>query len=169
VVIAADWLRQDFDRNPKPSARLTLTVFRLGQLVRGRARRHPLRILFAVLNLLWTRGVAGADLPAEVTAGPGLRLPHGGLGLVVHANCRLGAGVTLYQHVTLGVAVENSTHVPVLEDDVYVGAGAIIIGGVRIGKGARIGAGAVVNRNVAPGETVVGAQVRSFHRPVERA
>jgi acetyltransferase-like isoleucine patch superfamily enzyme len=43
-----------------------------------------------------------------------------------------------------------------IEDDVWVGIGAIILKGVHIGRGARIGAGAVVTRNVPAGHTVEG-------------
>ena len=44
----------------------------------------------------------------------------------------------------------------VIEDDVWIGIGAILLKGVRIGRGARIGAGAVVTKDVPPGATVVG-------------
>lgn len=44
----------------------------------------------------------------------------------------------------------------IIEDDVWIGIGAIVLKGVRIGTGARIGAGAVVTRDVAPGLTIVG-------------
>jgi UDP-2-acetamido-3-amino-2,3-dideoxy-glucuronate N-acetyltransferase len=44
----------------------------------------------------------------------------------------------------------------IVEERVSVGSGAIVLGGVRIGAGALIGAGAVVTRDVAPGEVVVG-------------
>ena len=44
----------------------------------------------------------------------------------------------------------------VIEDDVWIGIGAIILKGVRIGKAARVGAGAVVTTDVAPGVTVAG-------------
>ena len=84
---------------------------------------------FAIPNLPWLRAVAGADLPAEVTAGPGLRLPQAGLGLVVQPSRRLGAGLR---------------------------TGAIIIRSVRVGKG-RIGARTVVTKDIAAGEAEVGA------------
>jgi acetyltransferase-like isoleucine patch superfamily enzyme len=49
-----------------------------------------------------------------------------------------------------------------VEDDVAIGSGAIIMCGIRLGKGCRIGAGAVVTRDVPPGETVVGIPARLF-------
>lgn len=47
-----------------------------------------------------------------------------------------------------------------IDDDVWIGIGAIILKGVHIGKGARIGAGAVVTTDVAPGIEVVGNPAR---------
>ena len=44
----------------------------------------------------------------------------------------------------------------IIEDDVWIGIGAIILKGTRIGRGARVGAGAVVTRDVAAGATVAG-------------
>jgi serine O-acetyltransferase len=46
---------------------------------------------------------------------------------------------------------------PVIGDDVYIGAGAKVLGAVRVGHGAVIGANAVVTRDVPPYCTVVGA------------
>jgi acetyltransferase-like isoleucine patch superfamily enzyme len=48
----------------------------------------------------------------------------------------------------------------VLPDEAWLGAGATVIQGVRIGAGAIVGAGAVVLRDVARGETVVGNPAR---------
>jgi acetyltransferase-like isoleucine patch superfamily enzyme len=44
----------------------------------------------------------------------------------------------------------------VIEDDVWIGIGAIILKGVHVGRGARIGAGAVVTKDVPAGATVAG-------------
>lgn len=49
----------------------------------------------------------------------------------------------------------------VIEDDVWIGIGAIILKGVHIGRGARIEAGSVVTRNVACGATVRGNPARA--------
>ncbi len=56
----------------------------------------------------------------------------------------------------------------VIEDDVWIGIGAIVLKGVHIGRGARIGAGAVVTRDVPAGATVVGNPARLSPEPGER-
>jgi acetyltransferase-like isoleucine patch superfamily enzyme len=55
----------------------------------------------------------------------------------------------------------EETHI---EDDVSIGSGAIIMCGIRLGSGCQIGAGAVVTRDVAPGELVVGIPARPMRR-----
>ncbi len=77
--------------------------------------------------------------------------------------------VTIGDRVFIGphVCFTNDKHPPshgewknapptVVEDDVSIGAGAVILPSIKIGKGARIGAGAVVTKDVAPGKTVKG-------------
>ena len=79
--------------------------------------------------------------------------------IFVHANAHIGANCTLRQGVTIGNRHENGP-VPVLEDNVELGAYAQILGGVRIGKGARIGAMSVVLIDVPAGATAVGVPAR---------
>lgn len=91
-------------------------------------------------------------LSPRAVIGPGLSLPHP-IAVVIGEGCRLGRDVTLHQSVTLGRG-HADTRYPVLEDEVVVYAGAVIAGGVRIGRGAVIGANAVVTRDVPPGAMV---------------
>ena len=56
---------------------------------------------------------------------------------------------------------------PIIEDDVSIGAGAIILPGVRIGAGAMIAAGAVVTRDVRPGGLVKGMPAKNDGRAIE--
>lgn len=84
-------------------------------------------------------------------------MPHP-YGIVIHSKALIGRGVTVMQQVTIGgknPGGENTA--PVIEDDVYIGSGAKIIGNLRVGRGAVVGANAVVTRDVPPYSTVVGA------------
>ncbi|MDX6468304.1 MAG: hypothetical protein QOF75_107 [Gaiellaceae bacterium] len=56
-----------------------------------------------------------------------------------------------------------------VEHGASIGSGGVVLGGVRIGRGALIGAGAVVTRDVAPGATVVGSPARPLPVPAVAA
>lgn len=84
-------------------------------------------------------------------------LPHGLLGIFISRYARIGEGCWIYQNVTIG---EVNRKAPSIGNNCLIGAGAIIIGGVRIGNNVKIGAGAVVNVDVPDGCTVVSGPVR---------
>lgn len=98
----------------------------------------------------------GLDVPPSVEIGPGLYVPHP-VGTVVMAR-RIGARVSLISGITIGM--RQTAEFPVLGDDVFVGAGARILGAITVGNGASIGANAVVLGDVPPGATAVGIPAR---------
>jgi serine acetyltransferase/thymidylate kinase len=83
-------------------------------------------------------------------------LPHP-YGIIIHGDTVLGRRVVIMQQVTLGGKDWGVNAAPVIGDDVYIGAGAKVLGAVHVGRGAIIGANAVVTRDVPPYCTVVGA------------
>jgi tetrahydrodipicolinate N-succinyltransferase len=70
-------------------------------------------------------------------------------------NCHVGAGA-----VIAGVIEPPSANPTVLEDDVLIGANAVVLEGVRVGKGSVVAAGAIVTEDVPPGVVVAGAPAR---------
>jgi serine O-acetyltransferase len=106
----------------------------------------------AVLRHRWWSVVSGADVPLTSRLGGGLVLPHPN-GVVLHPGATIGPNCMIFQQVTLG-----ATHggVPTIGGHVDIGAGAKILGRVRIGDHARIGANAVVLCDVPDGATAVG-------------
>ncbi len=87
---------------------------------------------------------------------PDVHLPHP-YGIIVHPQAVIGRRVTLMQQVTIGGRDHRENIAPLIGDDVYIGAGARVLGDVRIGQGVVIGANAVVTRDIPAGVTVVGA------------
>ena len=83
-------------------------------------------------------------------------LPHPN-GIVIHPATEIGPNCLLLQQVTLGGGAHGA---PILEGHVDVGAGAKILGAVRIGRHAKIGANAVVLADVPAGSTAVGIPAR---------
>lgn len=132
-------------------SRLVLRWFRAAQ--RWRQKRglfaKCLFFLTAGSYKVVTEGLMGIELPVSTSVGPGLRLRHG-FGIVVNPATVIGSHVMLRQGVTLGNRV-RSDDCPVIEDDVEIGVGAVVIGAIRVGRGAKIGPGAVVYTDVPPG------------------
>jgi serine O-acetyltransferase len=106
----------------------------------------------------------GISIPKSVEVGPGLKMKIWHFGnIFVHPECVIGANCTLRQGVTIGNR-EADGPVPVLEDNVELGAYAQVLGDVRIGQGAKVGAMSVVLRDVPPGATAVGVPARIIDR-----
>jgi serine O-acetyltransferase len=95
-------------------------------------------------------------------------MPHP-YGIVIEPGAEIGNRVTIMQQATIGRARPGELGgAPVIEDNVYVGPGARILGGVRVGRGAIIGANAVVTRDVPSHCTVIGVN-HVVGRPERRA
>ena len=74
---------------------------------------------------------------------------------IVGAHCHVGAGTVL-----AGVVEPASATPVVIEDNVMIGANAVVIEGVRVGQGAVVAAGAVVVEDVPAGAVVAGCPAR---------
>ncbi len=108
-----------------------------------------------ICQLIW-KGVPGIDL-SGTPIGPGLFISHG-QATILSAE-RIGANLQVHQGVTVGWDYRGDRR-PIIGDDVFIGAGAKVLGAITIGDGARIGANAVVLCDVPAGATAVGIPAR---------
>jgi serine O-acetyltransferase len=111
----------------------------------------------------WTTIVFGCDIDPQAAIGRGLYLPHP-TGIVIGGQVRIGKSVTIQQNVTLGRVKREIGDDPIIEDNVEIGAGAVILGAITIGAGAKIGANSVVLNDIPAGAVAVGAPARVLAR-----
>ncbi|MEY2688441.1 MAG: hypothetical protein RL375_2639 [Pseudomonadota bacterium] len=126
-----------------------LLVYRFGRW-RYSVRPAPLRRLLSALYHVLYKGVqivTGIELPCEVPVGAGLVIEHSG-GIVVSGFARIGAHCRLRNGVVIGLARVDDPCAPEIGDHVDIGAGAKLLGNIRIGHHVCIGANAVVLQDV---------------------
>lgn len=147
----------------KPGFR-ALAVYRFGvwrMSIRPKLVRAPLSLLYRHFYR-HVRNHYGIELPYSATVGRRVIFEHQS-GVVVHGASVIGDDCIIRQNCTLGIRrVDRPTEAPILGRGVDLGAGAVILGNVRIGDGARIGANAVVLADVPSGALAVGvpAQIK---------
>lgn len=115
----------------------------------------------------WARFLTGIEIHPGATIGRRFFIDHG-MGVVIGETTEIGDDVLLYQNVTLGgTGNEQGKRHPTLGNNVVVGTGAKVLGGITIGNGVKIGAGSVVVHPVPDHSTVVGipGRVVRFRAP----
>jgi len=127
-----------------------------------------------ISNWLWNKGLTTlarflsqiAKFFTNIEIHPGAKIgrrffiDHGS-GVVIGETSEIGEDVLVYQGVVLGgTSLEKAKRHPTIGDKVVIGAGAILLGPIKVSKGARIGAGSVVIKDVPENSTVVGVPGR---------
>lgn len=152
----ARWLYEQDDTKSQLKALGTdgTAAMLLYRMMQGSRRaNHP--VMEMVFNKL-TSVVGGCIIGRGAEFGPGFVLIHSD-GVVINGAVRGGSDVKIEHQVTIGAEKRQS---PELGDGVFIGAGAKIVGAVKIGAGARVGANAVVLHDVEANTTVVGIPAR---------
>lgn len=147
-----------------------LVVYRFGRwryTVRPAPLRKALSVVYRVLYKL-VQIVTGIELPCEVPIGRGFVVEHSG-GIVVSGYARFGDNCRIRNGVVVGLARVEEPCAPRIGDDVDIGAGAKLLGKIRIGNHVRIGANAVVLCDVPDHSIAVGIPAVVKPLRIERA
>ncbi len=124
------------------------------RLAHGLARGHVPFLPRLISEL--ARFLTGIDIHPSARIGRCCIIDHG-MGVVIGETTEIGDHVILYQGVTLGgTKLAREKRHPTIGDRVVIGAGAKILGAIRIGADSRVGANSVVIEDVPEGSTVVG-------------
>ena len=131
-------------------------------------------IAYRVTHLLWGMGlkfiarglsqlarlITGIEVHPAAIIGKRLFIDHG-MGVVIGETSEIGNNVFIYQGVTLGgLATKTGKRHPTVFDNVVIGAGAKILGPIKIGCNTKIGSGSVVLEDVPEYSTVIGVPGR---------
>jgi serine O-acetyltransferase len=119
------------------------------------ARRHHLPAIEMLMNKV-NSSLLGCVIGRGAEFGPRFVLIHSN-GVVINGRVRGGSGLLVEHQVTIG-AEKGQT--PTIGDNVFIGAGAKILGPVTVADNARVGANAVVTRDVSANTTVVGVPAK---------
>lgn len=131
-------------------------LYRLMQACSSSRLGLPFALLFQYLNKLLNQCVIG--LRADFDEGFVLMHP---VGVVINSNVRGGQRIVVESGVVIG---GEKGKTPCLGENIFIGAGAKVIGGVSVGDNTKVGANAVVVKDVSQGDTVVGIPAKPVKR-----
>lgn len=154
-------IRAGLDRDPATHSALELVLTSPGlhaiwmYRLAHRIWQMRLRILARMLSN-WARFLTGIEIHPGATIGKRLVIDHG-MSVVIGETAVIGDDCLIYHEVTLGgKTLDPVKRHPTIGNRVTIGAGAKLIGAIKIGDDVRIGANAVVTQDVSSGRVVVG-------------
>jgi serine O-acetyltransferase len=163
-----DNLREDWrthDRQLLRQGLWVMAVYRFGRWrykIRARWIRAPFSGIYKLLRLL-CEILTGIELPCEAAVGRRFRIDHFG-GIIISGDAVFGDDCVVRNGVTVGLRNSGKRGSPVIGSRVDIGAGAKILGSIRIGDDVAIGANAVVLIDVPSNSIAVGVPARVLPR-----
>lgn len=97
----------------------------------------------------------GCSIPPSCILEEGVDFGHP-IGIVIHQNAKIGQNTVIYQNVTIGRKNRDNQECPEVGKNCLIGAGACLLGNIRIGDNVKIGANAVIITDIPAGSTVFG-------------
>ena len=133
--------------------------YRIAHFLDQKVRIQPFRILVMLPMYVWQKGIevmTGISIPAAAQIGHSFYIAHFG-GIILNSNTIIGHNCNISQGVTIGVSgLGDKRGVPVIGNNVYIGANAVIAGKISVSDNSLIGACSLVSSDVPEKGVVVG-------------
>ena len=125
--------------------------YRIGNYCFRKIKMQPFRFLFFIFLYIWQKGieiVTGISIPAAVQIGPSFYIGHFG-GIIINSDTIIGSNCNISQGVTIGVSGLGANRgVPIIGNNVYIGANTIVAGKIIINDNALLGACSLITTDV---------------------
>lgn len=133
---------------------IPIKLYRIGNFF----HRNKLSFFGKIVSII-NRFLFATWLPSSANIGKNFSIGYGGLGVVIHSNSKIGDNCLVAQNVTIGRNFGDK-NVPIIGNDVYIGAGSVVFGEITIGNNVIIGSNSLVNKSIPDNSTVVGNPMR---------
>lgn len=137
-------------------------IYRLGNWI-YRYRKFKilfvLRVFYYIFDLVIVKMIANAEIPANCSIDKSVTFVHSANGVILGGGCSIGKNTQIYHQVTIGV-INGCKKGPEIGENVFIGAGAKILGPIKMGNNVKIGANAVIINDVPDNCTAVGIPAR---------
>lgn len=137
-----------------------------------RKTQNAKNLIIKIFWMLFLRGCmfkTGIQIPYYTKIGEGLRIAHFG-NIVINPYANIGKNFTIGHGCLIGSASGKKEGIPVIGNNVFMGANSIIIGGVRIGDFVMIAPGSFINFDVPSNSIVIGnpGKIIPSNRPTDK-
>lgn len=133
--------------------------YRIANYCFRKVKWKPIKFILFIPLLFWQKIVemtTGISIPASATIGHSFYIGHFG-GIILNANARIGVNCNISQGVTIGISGQNEKRgVPIIGDNVYIGANSVVAGKITVEDNVVIGACSFVNTNVSSNSVCLG-------------
>lgn len=133
--------------------------YRIAHFIFQKITLQPFRAIALLFMLFWQKTIevlTGISIPASARIGHSFYIAHFG-GIILNANTIIGSNCNISQGVTIGVSGQGDNRgVPVLHDNIYIGANSVIAGNISIGNNVLIGACSLVTTDLNDNVVAVG-------------
>lgn len=133
--------------------------YRFAHYFHNKIKMQPFRLVIMIFFYFWQKLIeiiTGISIPASTKIGNSFYIGHFG-GIIINSNSVIGNNCNISQGVTIGVSgIGEKRGVPVIGDNVYIGANTVCAGKIIISDNVLIGACSLVNKNVETNSTVLG-------------
>jgi serine O-acetyltransferase len=133
--------------------------YRIAHFIHCKIQWQPFRFILKMLASFWQKAieiVTGISIPPSVKIGHSFYIGHFG-SIIINSNAIIGANCNISQGVTIGVSGQGDKRgVPIIGNEVYIGANSVIAGKISIGNNVLIGACSMVNKSLLDNSVAIG-------------